>query len=521
MDKMEDLIVKIKSIFEGSGFRDTERAVDNLKKQTTGLSITPELAWKGGAELKRTLADITPTMEMEGLQKASQMTGKSFDLIKKAAAGMNLIVLDAGAEGIMTMNKFTGQIKQSGEALNELSRKAFPEFRMELLSIMFGMAMINRAVTILLRSMYTTWTKAYEDTEGYTRATDRLSAAWTYLKWSMIDALMQSPLFQSILDFVVKLVDWFGDLPEPVKEFAVWIGIAMAVITGAVGSMASLGLLLSGLAKWKASTDAITWFGSGGILWKLAGMTAIVIGISLAVESFQDFFENKFSKAFLRGLASATLIIGGIKLMKGGAGGGLLVIGISLELLATGNFFKTIMGVIAFCLASFGALNAALGWLLYSPFIVMYNFAIDVIKKLVEQINKILPSKWKIKVDFEKWKVPIPSLPDIIKTTFEKTFIPTLKLGYQLDEWAQNYMDSLDAQILASMKKTTTLPTSTILTPYEQYAATGGQPVSWNVNVSQTNNVTVSDKAEMERTFKDLQSNLVSEIKRQINVSGY
>jgi hypothetical protein len=42
-----------------------------------------------------------------------------------------------------------------------------------------------------------------------------------------------------------------------------------------------------------------------------------------------------------------------------------------------------------------------------------------------------------------------------------------------------------------------------------------------SITVNPVYNVYVQDRAELIRVFNEMQSNLVSEIKRQINVSGY
>lgn len=128
-------------------------------------------------------------------------------------------------------------------------RNSTRKFRMELLSLMFGFMMLNRYIMAFFRSAITTYERVTNKQGEFTKQTNKLSAAWEFLKFRIIAALSQSPLFKKMIDMLITFINWLSRMPVHVLEkIAFWLGV-IGAITGVGMILASLLLLLDGLKK--------------------------------------------------------------------------------------------------------------------------------------------------------------------------------------------------------------------------------------------------------------------------------
>jgi hypothetical protein len=155
-------------------------------------------------------------------------------------------------------------------------------FRMEMLSIMFGMQMLSRVMKTFLKSAVETYNKATNSQGQFTKQTMRLTAAWTFLKFRLIDALGNSDLFKSVIDFIITLVDGIASMDDEAMERVSVALVAIAVAFSVGAFLASWTLLMDGLKLFAANEGAVTTVGN--MLTKIAALGFIGMGISLLTD---------------------------------------------------------------------------------------------------------------------------------------------------------------------------------------------------------------------------------------------
>lgn len=105
------------------------------------------------------------------------------------------------------------------------------QFKFEYLGLMFAGMQLQRITDRFLRSAITAYNEAFEETSQLEAVTNRLSAAWRFFQFSLVDALAQSEGFASLIETVSRLVDWFSNLDESLR-----LGIIKTIAAGfAVG----------------------------------------------------------------------------------------------------------------------------------------------------------------------------------------------------------------------------------------------------------------------------------------------
>lgn len=116
------------------------------------------------------------------------------------------------------------------------------------LSFLFTGMAIKRFFGSALRSIWNTYKEVIDVNDKFFKATQRLSAAWEFFKFSLIDALGQSPMFMMLIEAVIQLVNWFGRLSPEMKTVIAWI-----VILGLVfGTLMMIGgqMMLFFIGMW-------------------------------------------------------------------------------------------------------------------------------------------------------------------------------------------------------------------------------------------------------------------------------
>lgn len=135
-------------------------------------------------------------------------------------------------------------VKGAERATDKLTRRT-QVFSGEWLSILFfGMA-LERFFGGFLRGAVNLYNEVTERQTAFGQATTRLAAAWSFLQFSIVQAL--EPFLVPAIDFLVNLADSFSNLPGPIK----------AVIGLVIGLIAFLGLLGFAAGTAKLGLDGI------------------------------------------------------------------------------------------------------------------------------------------------------------------------------------------------------------------------------------------------------------------------
>ncbi len=248
-----------------------------------------------------------------------------------------------------------GQISKNVKLRENAYRNA-RRFKMEYLSIMFGMMAIYRVISGFLRSAIQTYKIATENQGAFIKETNKLNAAWTFLKFRLIDALGQSDLFLKAIEFVIGLVEAIADLDDEELQKIGERLLLIAGLTGLATVAASMGLLAGGIKM--LATD---------VIWKtvtaLEALTAaqLVTGFSTLVSNIGRFalkllkwgiiiaLVGTIFKGFVEGLVGREITWGEIFSKMGKAFesfGGLIykVAGIIYESI---SFVLSLVGVLA------------------------------------------------------------------------------------------------------------------------------------------------------------------------------
>lgn len=175
--------------------------------------------------------------------------------------------------------------------------------RGQILGIGFGFLFAGMAANRFFKGFLTSSYKIYKEAEGnnslMVTGLGRLNAAWSFFKFSMIDALSRSDLFMNLIEMLIKTADWFGGLSEGSKKA---FGIMTIAIVGVTGFFMLFGQVL-------------LFVSSAGILLFSAIIASVLIfaGISIILFKIWDDGGTRMSNI----LASISDILGGILLTIG------------------------------------------------------------------------------------------------------------------------------------------------------------------------------------------------------------
>jgi hypothetical protein len=337
--------------------------------------------------------------------------------------------------------------KTTGKELEGINKR-MKQFKFEWLSVMFfGMA-LQRAFGGILRAGFQTFNKVTEGTEKAGGAITQLTAAWEFFKFSLIDALTQSELFQGLVDFALRMVELWSDLPGRVKEFVGEVILAGAAIGTALFAAGTINLGLQGVGLVTDQANSLR-----NTLKNTIGAFTIAWSLAQAADAYKDFKEGKFVNGLLGALSSAFGAIGGIRLLKSKKGGAtLLAIGVGMELLKQDAFFQTVLGTLG---AVVSAVTAALAALVYSK---LPSMVADFVSKIQTMLRAFAASIQKYFPDFaskiddfadalEKVKPEVKSMGEVMSEAFVQTYADWSEAGKKLDADLSNLKTKADQQI--------------------------------------------------------------------------
>lgn len=199
------------------------------------------------------------------------------------------------------------------------------------LSFLFTGMAIKRFFETILKSMFQTFLMVEGESGAVNNQVGDLMASLAFLKFSLIDAFVNSGLLQVWIDRIQKLVDWFTSLDEEtqsnITNFMIW-GAIIGTVLMVVGQLA-LGLLgvisllefigglgiFAGLVKWLSKVASTLSAATLPMMASLlAGLFAIFILLPKLISRFGGF--GNFAKAVLAGIAKVAVLLGGL-LMNG------------------------------------------------------------------------------------------------------------------------------------------------------------------------------------------------------------
>jgi hypothetical protein len=215
--------------------------------------------------------------EIEGFYgKASPEAKKYFDTIVKGGK--------ASAAELKKAQKITGQ------------------FSFDFLSLIFGGQAIQRIFGGAFKTLKEEYTKLTDDTDAFVKKTNNLSAAFTFLKYSIFSAFADSPFVQNAIEGFTNTIQGLADFVNNHPKLA-------AGITGIMGALGLIGAGITGAGIWKqlfmAQGGTLSVFGGfvAGV-GKLATYNLLNIGTGIG-KFFSGFTGTGANPSKIRDLADS------------------------------------------------------------------------------------------------------------------------------------------------------------------------------------------------------------------------
>jgi len=156
----------------------------------------------------------------------------------------------AGNKVINTWKKINGKWRIAHKRIELVSRAArrgaMRFFGLGMGMLFMGMAM-KRAIGGFLKAAIKSYKIMGAEQSVFNVKTQELSAAWEFFKFSLIDALSQSELFATLMNWLIGLINWLSQLSEGKRQF-IAISLAIGFVIAAMMSLiGQLGLFIIGI----------------------------------------------------------------------------------------------------------------------------------------------------------------------------------------------------------------------------------------------------------------------------------
>lgn len=224
-------------------------------------------------------------------------------------------------------------------------------FRGQIMGIgfaaLFGGMALYRVFGGALKSLFANYKEVMDQTSMFNQMTNNLSGAWTYFKFTLIDALSQSGLFQMIVGFLIKLINGIAEFTSKHTDITTIVVVFMSLVA-VIGLLAEiLGqpiLMLSfmGNSANIAAGKLLVGFG------KAIGIIAILAVVIWAVVKIWDSGMSNWAK-WLSTIGVLIVAVGASMWIMGGKARTVLVdmIGASFTWLAANPVVLFITGIVA------------------------------------------------------------------------------------------------------------------------------------------------------------------------------
>jgi len=368
---------KIQLIFETYGAKDVEKQINKMKLGIISASKATAkygLKYQNVRYLEKEIGlrkQIVAQKKEEKVRTDMQMKADKFresQMLKEFAQADRLI--KKKQKDIKKEEKLRIKAEKNVTDSNLKERK---RFKAEYLSVMFAGMALQRAFGGLFKSMITDYK---EFTKGsvtpLSESLTRLEANWKFLKFAMVEAGSKELRW---------LADSFAGMAKAMSKMPDWVLKGLVAVIGA-GAIAGTGmtafgqgaLFFSSMGNVAANKEGLNNINNtlrkmngqdpvalkAGTDWlkafsRAAGVGAIVIAVSDAVEATSDFSNKRFADGIINVIQTGLIGAGGITMIAGNpaVGAPLILIGLGLKLIegdaklgkALGGIFGTLNGL--------------------------------------------------------------------------------------------------------------------------------------------------------------------------------
>jgi len=414
------------------------------------------------------------------LETVDKTTGKLVPIQKQVQR------VTKGLTGMTQTIEYQRRTETGWQTIQKKTIYGMQRFRMELLSVMFFGMNLSR--------MFRSWLEPAAEAMGL------------FDIWTATLQVVFLPIMEAIFPYLLQFMEWFMNLPEPVKMAIGAIVLVGFVLTKLLSSFAMVGLGLAGLAQM---------FGIGA-----AAATGAAGAVGVA------------STGILASLGPILLIIGAI-----------IAIIIVLYLAWKNNWlgFRDIVSAVA------ERVVAALRFL-WNVWLTVFNAIVSFLKAVVKIIS--IPFRFilgffkglleSLGITKETWLAVWDAIASKVKWVWDHIFKPVFDKIKGFFDWLSGVADKLGAAaekagravghaIGGGAKKIVTRqyggivpgrlgePVPIIAHGGERFLGIRGGGVGETIiNFNPTYNINVSDKDELERMIRDSNERMMTELKRMV-----
>ena len=283
-------------------------------------------------------------------------------------------------------------------------------------ALMFAARIMARAFTDALRNLFSNYKDVMDETSAFHQMTNQLSGAWTFFKFTLIDALMQSSLFKYLIEGLINIINRVSEFtakyPKLARAIVIFLAIGAVVFTLAtVLGYAGMALFSFSILNKTAMAAVIPhWFSYIGVVLKTIGIfillyTAFILLSKIWSSDMPIWEKLTWTLATAVGGVGAAWALVGKKALLAGAASlkaiiflmftplGLIIAAIGIFIYGmyllskrvggVGNAFKA-LGI--FLLATFALIGDGLYALIYIPL----KMIVDLINTVIRGSNRFL-----------------------------------------------------------------------------------------------------------------------------------
>jgi len=242
--------------------------------ETNVLKTIIDVQTKGVSKAKSEIATMSATQSRHQklLQQGAQ---KVLNSVKTELTHRQKVTVMMSAQAKMSeeLNKKLGDTKQKLLGVG--------------MTALFGGMAIKKFAEDALRSVFNTFALVSSETSAFSQATASLAGNWEYMKYTMVDALMQSGLLTGFIDGLINIIEWIANLSDSSK-IAFMVIMSSLVLLGGALQVFGQGLLLT--------NGVVTAFGlSAGVAFGL--MIGWIVLIEAAIVALVLIWTSDMSKA--------------------------------------------------------------------------------------------------------------------------------------------------------------------------------------------------------------------------------
>jgi len=309
-------------------------------------------------------------------QAVNSMQTQTAAATKKATTGFRSIqnVLDDISAQQIIQEDIHEPLKSTNETIKR-SRGAMLGLG---LSILFAGMALKRMAQGALRSVVNTYQQAVGETHEFSVLTNQLTANWQFFKFTLMDALMQTGLFQAFIGFLISAINWFNQLGPRGKTALMVILGALVILGGAAMFLGQIFLLSFGISEALAIS-----FGAalGGIFVVIGSIIAALVALTFIWTSDMSTLQKiVWSLISVLGIAAIAAFAVGAS----GLAGFLLIIAAIVAVIGLALAFKEELGI-AFGFIVLGLTKVAEG--IVNLLLLPLRAALWAAKKLAEALG--------------------------------------------------------------------------------------------------------------------------------------